>query len=56
MGLIFAIGVAHAKTQADMEREIASLTATEIRAGSTPQQISAFLKAHDFYPTEYTHE
>ncbi len=44
---------AHAASEAEMMHEFSAAAEKAIKPGNTPEQVAAFLKAHNFYPTEY---
>lgn len=44
---------AHAASEAEMMQAFSAAAEKAIKPGNTPEQVAAFLKSHNFYPTEY---
>ncbi len=53
--LFCAANAAHAKSLEDVATEVSTAAGREIRIGSSPAEVASFLKLHNFYPTEYSH-
>ncbi len=53
--LFCVANAAYAKSLQDVATDVSIVAGREIRTGSSPAEVAAFLKMHNFYPTEYSH-